>query len=182
MKFKLNIKLIKAVILVATILVMAAGAIILNKYSENLKIKTDSHLRDLTNQMQTAVNMYFLANNEYPWCDPGTPGHICTKFIDAETQVNTAMIIQLIEGGQLSADFNVSEADYLSKIYLYGVSAEGSATNYLIVCFQPSSVVFKADQNTNYLDKVGTKDTGLPKPDRCLASGGTKDDCYWCVD
>lgn len=184
MKKQLGFTLIELLIVIALLGALAVGLIGALDPFEQLKKGTDTGLRDLVSQTQTAILRYYSVKNEFPWCDPTQAGHPCADatFAGAGKTLDVApmadSVTRMVAIGELKSNFTKVQANSLAKILTYG----DSTTNFAIVCYMPASRSFKADPNTNYTDTIGTKDTALVGVAKCIGSGGEKDDCYWCIE
>lgn len=160
--------LIELLIVIALLGALAIGLIGALDPLDQLKKGSDTAVRDLVNQSQTAVIRYYAIKNRFPWCDAA--GN-CTDPTQAKMNdaAMDASITEMINAGELKSDFKTIHSDRLDDVILTG----NSTTNDVIACYKPGSKAFQAEPNTKF-NIDGTAATG------CKSAGGTAL-CYWCV-
>lgn len=167
MNTKRGFTLIELLIVIALLGALAVGLIGAIDPFEQLKKGTDTGVRDLVNQVQTAVIRYYSVKNAMPWTtDPSK---------EALNGVNvTVAITNMVGAGELRSDFTTIQAGNLTKVFV-----TGSATNNTVsVCYLPQSKSFQSDPNTKY-QQDGTLAAGTLNCKSATPPG--PDSCYWCI-
>jgi prepilin-type N-terminal cleavage/methylation domain-containing protein len=174
---RINIKLSKGFTLIELLIVIALlGALAVGLIGaidpfEQLKKGSDTGVRDLVNQTQTAIIRYYSVKNSMPWAvNPAS---------EALNGANmAAAVTNMIAAGELRSDFNTIQAGSLTKVWTTGTGAGAGEQPTASVCYKPTSKSFQSDPNTKYqLDGVlaaGVLNCKSANPP------GT-DDCYWCI-
>lgn len=168
--------LIELLIVIALLGALAVGLIGALDPFEQLKKGTDTGTRDLVNQMQTAAIRYYSIKNQMPWCDP--TGAVACVDLPTTNLVKAGAFQEstdrMITAGELKSDFQTIQSGKLSQIYVTGTVV---ADLKIVACYKPTSKSFKSDPNTKF-EQDGTVVATAPL---CNGQGGTRDDCYWCI-
>lgn len=167
--------LVELLIVIALLGALAIGLIGALDPFEQLKKGTDTGVRDLVNQVQTAVLRYNATTNKMPWADWETTDIGATQLSDATF---TDAIQALIDSGEMKSNFNDIYSGSLSKVYVTYLHPSPTQSLTVRVCYMPDSKSFQVDPNTKYnQDGTINEDTGTAA---CKANSGTTN-CYWCV-
>jgi prepilin-type N-terminal cleavage/methylation domain-containing protein len=167
MKSTRGFTLIELLIVIALLGALAVGLIGAIDPFEQLKKGSDTGVRDLVNQVQTAVIRYYSVKNGMPWTvDPSS---------EALNGANVAAAItNMIAAGELRSDFNTIQSGSLTKVFVTGSAVD----NTIAVCYKPTSKSFQSDPNTKY-QKSGALALGTLDCKSATPPGA--DDCYWCI-
>lgn len=165
---KKGFTLIELLIVIALLGALAVGLLAALDPFEQLKKGTDTGIRNTVSEVHGAVIRYYaVAGNKMPW-DPSTT----LGPIDLSSGYSTVGLHEVVNAGELKADFSTLAGDRLRQITVIGT--QESAT----VCFRPESKSFRSDPNTKYNSsgiEVGTGDAV------CGQKNSTAFSCYWCV-
>ncbi len=167
---KRGFTLIELLIVIALLGALAVGLIGAIDPFEQLKKGADTGVRDLVNQVQTAVIRYYSVKNQMPWQGLADPGKTA---LSAEPMVSS--IANMASAGELRTDFNTIQAANLAKVFVTGSAANSTVA----VCYKPTSKSFQADPNTKY-QQDGTPAAGTLNCKSATPPGS--DDCYWCIE
>jgi prepilin-type N-terminal cleavage/methylation domain-containing protein len=171
MKSKRGFTLIELLIVIALLGALAVGLIGAIDPFEQLKKGTDTGLRDLVNQVQTAIIRYYSVKNAMPFAaDPAST--------DLETPPMVVAISNMVAAGELRSDFTTIQAGSLNKVWVTGTGAVAGEEPTAVVCYSPNSKSFQADPNTKYL-KSGALAIGTLNCKSATPPG--PDSCYWCI-
>lgn len=164
--------LIELLIVIALLGALAVGLIGAIDPFEQLKKGADTGVRDLVNQVQTAVIRYYSVKNEMPWTGLSDPNKV-----DLETAPMDTAITNMAGAGELRSDFTTIQASNLTKVFVTG----SAANNTVSVCYTPTSKSFQSDPNTKYNpDHSGAlaTDGGIV----CKSANPTTGvSCDWCI-
>src|SRR5512135_3314648 len=105
--------LIELLIVIALLGALAVGLIGAIDPFEQLKKGADTGVRDLVNQVQTAVIRYYSVKNQMPWAGLADPN----KTILSAAPMDTA-ITNMASAGELRSDFTTIQAGSLSKVFV----------------------------------------------------------------
>jgi len=109
MKSKRGFTLIELLIVIALLGALAVGLIGAIDPFEQLKKGTDTGLRDLVNQVQTAIIRYYSVKNAMPFAaDPAST--------DLQTAPMVVAISNMVAAGELRSDFTTIQAGSLNKV------------------------------------------------------------------
>lgn len=164
--------LIELLIVIALLGALAVGLLAALDPFEQLKKGTDTSVRNLVQETHGAIIRYYALKSEMPWCNQGT----CAS--DPSETTLTAFgtgdnnpVSRIINSGELKADFMNLAGNNTDKVFITG-SAESTS---VVVCMQPTSKSFQADNNTKF-----NKDGSLATGETCKSDGGNTN-CFWCV-
>lgn len=175
--------LIELLIVIALLGALAVGLIGAIDPFEQLKKGTDTGVRDLVSQVQTAVIRYYSVKNNFPsWAvQSGTAYKMADVDASGTVTINATLdpgITEIVNAGELTSNFTQTHGGQLANVYLTQRNADAatgtSAT--ITVCYQPQSKSFQSDPNTKF-DKDGSPWAGQTT---CKSAGGTAA-CYWCI-
>jgi prepilin-type N-terminal cleavage/methylation domain-containing protein len=172
MKSKRGFTLIELLIVIALLGALAVGLIGAIDPFEQLKKGADTGTRDIVNQVQTAVIRYYSVKNTMPWDVGSEPSSTALNAVPMSGA--TGAIQRMIDAGELRSDFPTIQSSNLTKVFVTG----SIALNTVSVCYMPQSKSFKNDLNTKY-SQAGVLVAVAPL---CIGqTGGTRTDCYWCI-
>jgi len=163
--------LIELLIVIALLGALAVGLIGAIDPFEQLKKGADTGVRDLVNQVQTAVIRYYAVKNNVPWATNPDQEDL------TEQNMSDAMD-NIISAGELRSDFKTVQAGSLTKVWVTGIGAGAGENPAAAVCYKPTSKSFQSDPNTKY-QKDGTLAAGTLDCKSATPPGS--DDCYWCI-
>lgn len=176
MKSKRGFTLIELLIVIALLGALAVGLIGAIDPFEQLKKGTDTGVRDLVNQVQTAAIRYYSVKNAMPFAaNPSST--------DLATEPMVTAISNMISAGELRSDFTTIQAGSLDKIWVTGTGAIAGEQPAVSVCYQPNSKSFQADPNTKYQRSglLADGSQGGTALDCKSATPPGPDRCYWCI-
>jgi len=159
--------LIELLIVIALLGALAVGLIGAIDPFEQLKKGADTGVRDLVNQVQTAVIRYYSVKNAMPFA---TDPNITT--LNASPM--DVAITNMAAAGELRSDFATIQAGNLTKVFVTG----SIVNNTIAVCYKPTSKSFQSDPNTKY-QQNGALAAGTLNCKSATPPG--TDDCYWCI-
>lgn len=170
-KLSRGFTLIELLIVIALLGALAVGLIGAIDPFEQLKKGSDTGVRDLVNQVQTAVIRYYSVKNAMPWAGGADP-----SSTDLGTGVMVTAIANMVSAGELRSDFNTIQSGSLAKVWVTG----SAANNTVAVCYKPTSKSFQSDPNTKY-NKDGTLVTDNSCKSMTVNGVTGTADCYWCI-
>lgn len=177
---KKGFTLIELLIVIALLGALAVALLAALDPLEQIKKGTDTGVRNTVTEIGSSLTRYASVKaGSFPFSGTITFGTIGTTpgnpMYDA--------IQEVIDAGELKADFFTLAKDQLNQIYVTAVNNAGTQKAY--VCFQPSAKSFRVDPNTKFGTVAGTQGV-MTELTGCDASGmgtgtaGTQT-CYWCV-
>lgn len=179
--------LIELLIVIALLGALAVGLLAALDPFEQLKKGTDTGVRNTVSEIQQGAIRFYAIKNHMPWCDPADPttcGDLTTpvKVSQVDAPTTTAYfspIQQIIDAGELKTDFKALAGGQLDKVWISGAV---DPTPKVVVCYQPISKSFQADNNTKYVVNgvTGSMDGTEVTDGSCKSQGGTTS-CGWCV-
>lgn len=168
---KKGFTLIELLIVIALLGALAVGLIGAIDPFEQLKKGTDTGLRDLVSQVQTAIIRYYSVKNDFPWAAGSEP----TTPVAVSDASMVTPLANIVAAGELRSDFTTVQGAKLNNIFI----SENTTTKTVSVCYQPGSKSFQSDPNTKY-NKDGTENTGTGAA-ACKSVSGGAALCYWCI-
>lgn len=163
--------LIELLIVIALLGALAVGLLAALDPFEQLKKGTDTGTRNTVSEVHGAVIRYFAIKNNMPWCPTGIGCPADPSATDLQTAPMITALDNVIDTGELKADFRALATKELTKIFVTGSQIESTVS----VCFRPVSKSFRSDPNTKF-DIYGVEITDGSCPDPTGANA-----CYWCV-
>lgn len=169
--------LVELLIVIALLGALAVGLLAALDPFEQLKKGTDTGVRNTTSEIHSSYIRFYAIKNHMPWCDPSDPttcADLATPVLasSVDTAAYYTPITQVINSGELKADFVTLAGNQLTKIY---ISGQVDPTPEVIVCYLPTSKSFQADPNTKFTSAGVEEASGT-----CKSQGGSQD-CYWCI-
>ncbi len=170
---KSGFTLIELLIVIGLLGALAVGLIGALDPFEQLKKGTDTGVRDLTNQVQTAVIRYYSIKNNMPWCPDGSGATCLTdpNKSDLDDAPMDTAVANMVSAGELKSDFTTIQSASLGKVFVSG----SQANNTVAVCYRPASKSFQNDPNTKF-----KQDGSLEQASTCKSAGANQD-CWWCI-
>ena len=163
--------LIELLIVIALLGALAVGLIGAIDPFEQLKKGSDTGVRDLVNQVQTAIIRYYSVKNQMPFAsNPNKTDLATAPMVDA--------ITNMVAAGELRSDFTTIQAGSLTKVWATGTGAVSGEQPTAVVCYKPTSKSFQSDPNTKY-QQDGALAAGTLSCKSATPPG--TDDCYWCI-
>ncbi len=176
--------LIELLVVIGILGILAAALVATIDPFEQLKKATDSKLKNMAVEFNTANVRYFTTHNSFPWNDEDSSVTNCTDLGSADIEGATLADMEdclgdantghtLIGEGELKSSFTSNENDLEDVIVFW----DSTDANNIMVCFAPTSKSQKSSPETKWL-ATGKEDTvGDTCPD-ATAEDGT---CYWCT-
>jgi prepilin-type N-terminal cleavage/methylation domain-containing protein len=161
---KKGFTLIELLIVIALLGALAIGLLATIDPFEQLKKGRDTTQRNTTSEFYNANLRYYATRGTFPWGEGGLSGG--SSIYQLSDNVN-----QLIAAGELKDKFmDLAGTSNLNKIHVTSTDA-----THMTVCFDPESKSFAVDPNTIYDASGGTSIAS------CKSSGGTDDNCFYCI-
>ncbi len=165
---KKGFTLIELLIVIALLGALAVGLLAALDPFEQLKKGTDTGIRNTVSEVHNAIIRYYaVAGNRMPWDPSASIGPI-----DLSSGYSAVGLYNVVNAGELKADFSTLAGDRLRKITVIGTRES------VTVCFRPESKSFRTDPNTKYNAngiEVGRGDAV------CGPTNSSAFSCYWCV-
>lgn len=168
--------LIELLIVISLLGALAVGMLATLDPLEQIRKGNDSGVRNTVSEFQNAAIRYYAIKEKFPW-----EGSAIASMGLNDSATMATYLTELINSGELKADFTTLATTQLSRIFINATTIAG--VNSLTTCYKPNSKAFQKDPNTIY-DKDGVRvATTLTGNDKCksdtIGTGGK--DCYWCV-
>lgn len=175
MRQKMGFTLIELLIVISLLGALAVGMLATLDPLEQIRKGNDSGVRNTVSEFQNAAIRYYAIKERFPWAT----STISTTALDDVVFKDTTSgyLVELINSGELKADFATLATTQLSRIYINASTVAGAGgSNSLTTCYMPNSKAFQKDPNTIY-SQTGAVSTGCKS--QTTGTGGTN--CYWCV-
>lgn len=174
--------LIELLVVIGILGILAAALVATIDPFEQLKKASDSKIKNIAVEFQTANVRYYTTHGAFPWNDPGNSDANCiglealSPFSTSLDTVEMGACIQnsLIAEGELKQSFDTNPAD-MEKVY---VNWDASDSTNMIVCFGPESKSQKAAPDALYTS-TGALNASCPNANQ--PSGNPATSCHWCT-
>jgi len=173
---KKGFTLVELLIVIALLGALAIGLIGALDPFEQLKKGQDTGVRDLVNQVQTAVLRYYATTNAMPWTDQ-TASFTSTAMTTAAL---TTAIVNMITAGEVKSNFSEIYKNSLANVWVSYVPMTQTSSVEVRVCYQPGSKSFQVDPATKY-DRAGVENTNTSGASACKSKDAAGIQCHWCV-
>lgn len=182
--------LIELLVVIGILGILAAALVATIDPFEQLKKATDSKLKNIAVEFQTANVRYFTTHNAFPWNDSSSTNDACTDVADlfsdptvgvslssmSDCLGNATSEYTLIGEGELKTSFTSNEND-LANIVVFWSSAD---ENNMKVCFAPTSKSQKASE-AKWL-ATGLIDEAEGEAKTCPSGSAVDGVCWWCTE
>ncbi len=163
--------LIELLIVIALLGALAIGLLAALDPFEQLKKGTDTGIRNTVSELQGAIIRYYaVRGSSMPWDVANTP----TTRTNVYSNYTTLGITNVINAGELKADFSTLAGNQLSNIWIMGTSES------VTVCYKPTSRSFRSDSNTKY-EETTFSAYSTNNETLCGNPATTEFHCMWCV-
>ena len=140
--------LIELLIVIALLGALAVGLLATVDPFEQLKKGTDTSTRNTVSEMYNAYIRYYATRNQFPWISTEQVG--VTANSAEMTDDPSGYITQVIDSGELKADFRELAGGALTKILVTSPTSADGISREVAVCFMPESKSFKGEENVKY--------------------------------